>query len=428
MSEVSIIPQTSLSGQINIPGDKFISQAAIVLAALSRGKTPIKGFFMHEDCLRTLNALHTFGLKIERYNPDIVIIHGEGLYGLKEPISAIDMGDSISGMKLITGLCASQPFFSVLTGSHYLCQNSINRLIAPFVQLGAIIIGRQNNTYPPLAIKGGALGPIRYSAHEFDNYIKSAILLAGLSIDGVSEVNESTILYDHLERMIQLFDGEINKHNSKVSLQGGRELSATDIIIPGDFSLAAYFIGAVLITKRSYLLIRNVCVNPTRIKLISVLRNMGAKIELKNKREISGEPVCDIYTQSSSLKAVVIEEDTLFQMIDEVLIFCLIATQAKGETILNGVSNLPQEYAERIASLLGELKKFGAHIEYEKDIIIIHGGHELQGIHVNCHNDQLIDMTLAIAGLIAQGTTIIKDNEYIDKIYPEFFTTLSSLY
>ncbi|MGA1823048.1 MAG: 3-phosphoshikimate 1-carboxyvinyltransferase [bacterium] len=427
MSEISIIPNTCLSGQINVPGDKFISQVATILAALSQGKTPIKGFFMHEDCLNTLHALKTLGLRIERYNPDLVIIHGEGLGSLQEPCSAINMGKSISGMQLLIGLLATQPFFSVLTGSQSLCENSINKFIIPFLQCGATIIGRQNNAFPPLAIKGGLRQPIRYAVHEFDIYLKSAILLAGLAIDGVSEVAESAILYDHVERMIQLFNGEIHKENNTLSLTGGRELSATDIIIPGDFSLAAYFIGAVLITKRSYLLIRNVCVNPTRTKLITILKNMGAKIELKNQREISGEPVCDIYTQSSALKAIVIEEEILYQMINEILIFCLIATQAKGNTIIKGLANLPYTYAHRITSLLEALKRFGGEIEQEEGTIVIHGGRELTGMHFNCHNNNHLGMTISIAGLIARGKTTIENNEYIERIYPGFLNTLSSL-
>jgi 3-phosphoshikimate 1-carboxyvinyltransferase len=221
----------------NPPGDKFISQTSVILASFAQGKTQIKGFLMHGECTKIVDALATLGVIIERYTPDILIVHGRLGNNLKEPSSIIDMDDSEVGLKLIIGILSAQPFFSVVCGNEYLCRQSIKNIIASLTQLGATIFGRQNNVYPPVAIKGGHLHTTDFDFYKLDPYAKSTILLAALSGNVSIKIKESVGSWDHTERMIQQFGGDIQKENNKIILGNNNKLLATDIIIPGDFFL-----------------------------------------------------------------------------------------------------------------------------------------------------------------------------------------------
>jgi len=247
MKEVTIVSQPILSGQITVPGDKFISQTSVILASFAQGKTQIKGFLMHGECTKIVDALATLGVIIERYTPDILIVHGRLGNNLKEPSSIIDMDDSEVGLKLIIGILSAQPFFSVVCGNEYLCRQSIKNIIASLTQLGATIFGRQNNVYPPVAIKGGHLHTTDFDFYKLDPYAKSTILLAALSGNVSIKIKESVGSWDHTERMIQQFGGDIQKENNKIILGNNNKLLATDIIIPGDFFFGSLFTGLLLL-------------------------------------------------------------------------------------------------------------------------------------------------------------------------------------
>ena len=427
MDRIELTGKRYLRGEFVPPPDKSISHRAVIFSSLAKGRSSVKNFLRAEDTLSTVSAFRSLGVEIEERG-DELLIHGKGIHGLQEPGNVIDCRNSGTTMRLLSGLLSGSPFFSVLSGDDSLRRRPMQRVIAPLREMGAEILGRDSDRYPPLAIRGGALTPIRYCLPVASAQVKSAILLAGLYAEGETEIIEPLQSRDHTERMLPAFGAEIAVDGLSVKVKGRAELKGRDTVVPGDFSSAAFFIVAALLMKGSEVVVKNVGMNPTRIGLMNVLKRMGAEIAAENAREVSGEPVADIRCRGGNgLRAVSIGGDEVPFLIDEFPILCIAATQAEGVTSITGAEELRVKESDRIKAMATELRRFGVDLEERSDGISIKGKAALKGCEVRSYGDHRIAMSLSIAALIAEGTTIINNTSCVDISFPGFFEELKRL-
>ncbi|OGW47268.1 MAG: 3-phosphoshikimate 1-carboxyvinyltransferase [Nitrospirae bacterium RBG_13_41_22] len=443
MDRIELSKAKNFKGKFTPTPDKSISHRAIIFSSLAKGKSIIKNFLRAEDPLSTMNAFRALGVEIQEivippspplekggeggFSSDL-IVHGKGLYGLKEPFNVIDCGNSGTTMRMLSGVLAGNPFFSVLTGDESLRTRPMGRVINPLRQMGAEIIARGENRYPPIAIKGKKLQSIKYAMPVASAQVKSAILLAGLYTDGETEVIEPAKSRDHTERILPAFGADIEVEGLRVRIKGGTELKGADVHVPGDFSSAAFFIVAALLIRDSDMTIEGVGMNPTRTGLISALKGMEADIEIFNIRNVSGEPIADIHCKGDAeLKAIHITKENIPGLIDEFPILCVAATQASGTTIIRGAEELRVKESDRIKSMATELKKMGAEIEEFEDGLSITGKKELKGAIIESYRDHRIAMALSIAALIADGTSTINGVSSVNISFPGFFEILKRL-
>lgn len=416
-----------LKGEIIPPPDKSISHRAIIFSSIAKGKSSVRNFLRAEDTLSTLSAFRALGISIEERG-DVLLIYGNGIHGLREPENIIDCGNSGTTIRLLSGILSGNPFFSVLSGDDSLRKRPMQRVIVPLRQMGAEIVGRDNDRYPPIAIKGKRLKPIKYKMPVASAQVKSAILIAGLYSDGETEIVEPLKSRDHTERMLLAFGANILVEGLSLRIDGAAELLGRDTVVPGDFSSAAFFIVASLLIKDSEVVIRSVGVNPTRTGLVDVLKRMGAEITIENIHEVSGEPVADIYCRGAGeLRAVNIKKDEMPLLIDEFPILCIAATQADGITSITGAEELRVKESDRLGAMATELRKFGVELEEYPAGIAIKGRAVLRGCEVESYGDHRMAMSLAIAGLLAEGTTIINNASSVDISFPGFFDELERL-
>jgi len=427
LDRIELSKAKNFKGKFTPTPDKSISHRAIIFSSLAKGKSIIKNFLRAEDPLSTMNAFRALGVEITDKNEDIIIT-GNGIYGLKEPPNVIDCGNSGTTMRMLSGVLAGNPFFSVLTGDESLRTRPMGRVINPLRQMGAEIIARGENRYPPIAIKGKKLQSIKYAMPVASAQVKSAILLAGLYTDGETEVIEPAKSRDHTERILPAFGADIEVEGLRVRIKGGTELKGADVHVPGDFSSAAFFIVAALLIRDSDMTIEGVGINPTRTGLISALKGMGAGIEIFNIRNVSGEPIADIHCKGDAeLKAIHITKENIPGLIDEFPILCVAATQASGTTIIRGAEELRVKESDRIKSMATELEKMGAEIEEFEDGLSITGKKELKGAIIESYRDHRIAMALSIAALIADGSTTINGVSSVNISFPGFFEILKRL-
>ncbi len=427
MDRIELNKTKRFKGEFSPTPDKSISHRAVIFSSLSKGGSIIKNFLRAEDPMSTLNAFRVLGVEIDD-NGDDFIVNGKGIYGLKESPDVIDCGNSGTTIRLLSGVLAGNPFFSVLTGDDSLRKRPMARIINPLQQMGAEIMARAENKYPPVAIKGKKLQPIKYQMPVASAQVKSAILLAGLYAEGETEVIEPHKSRDHTERMLPAFGAEINVDGLRVTIKGGTELKGTEVYVPGDFSSAAFFIIGALLIKDSDITITGVGINPTRIGLLSVLKEMGAEIGLDNVRNLSGEPVADIHCKGGAeLNAVSITREKIPALIDEFPILCVAATQATGITNIRGAEELRVKESDRIKSMATELRKLGVEIEEFEDGLSIKGKRGLKGAVVESYGDHRIAMAMSIAGLIADGTTTIHGVSSVNISFPGFFQIIRRL-
>ncbi len=434
MDSIELNKAKRFKGEFSPPPDKSISHRAVIFSSLSKGKSVIKNFLRSEDTISTLNAFRKLGVEIEEVKGDEgafsedIIINGNGFYGLKEPLNIIDCGNSGTTIRLLSGVLSGNPFFSVLTGDESLRKRPMARVINPLRQMGAEIIARDENRYPPIAIKGRRLNAIKYTMPVASAQVKSALLLAGLYADGETEITEPVKSRDHTERMLPAFGAEISVDGLRITIKGGTELKAIDIHVPGDFSSAAFFLAAALLMRDSDVTIKDVGINPTRIGFISVLKEMGAVIEIINIRSAYIEPVADIHCRGGAeLKAVTIEKDQIPALIDEFPILCVAATQAAGITTIRGAEELRVKESDRIKTMANELRKMGAEIKEFEDGLSIRGKAALKGASVESYGDHRIAMAMAIAALVADGKTTINGVSSVNISFPGFFEILRKL-
>lgn len=406
-------PAKNIKAEIEVPGDKSISHRAIMIGSLANGETIINGFLPSDDCLATVDSFKKLGIDI-KVNKDRVVIQGKGLKGLKRSNKTLNVGNSGTTIRLISGILAGQPFTTEITGDPSIQKRPMLRIINPLREMGADIEGKvvDNNVYAPLKISGGKLSPIRYELPVASAQVKSAILLAGLFADGVTTVVENNQARDHTERMLDYFGARIKLRGLSTQIQGNHEFDGAEIDIPGDLSSAAFFIVAGLLIPDSELLIRNVGVNPTRMGIIDVLHRMGAKIEVRDEEIISEEPRANIVVHSSGLQGIEIDGSIIPRIIDEIPIIALAATQATGKTVISGARELRIKESDRIKTVVSELRKMGANITEKEDGMEIIGKPRLQGGQlVRSYGDHRIAMMLAIAGLVARDETLIQQKK-----------------
>lgn len=420
-------PGKVLRGEFVVPGDKSISHRSIMFASLAEGKSRISGLLRGEDCLSTLKAFQSLGIEIEDRAADELIIHGRGLDGLCEAGDVIDCGNSGTTMRLMSGILAGQPLFSVLTGDRYLRNRPMARVIEPLTSMGATIHGRSNHSKAPFAICGGGLQPIQYHSPIASAQVKSALLLAGMQIEGTTTVFEPHLSRDHSERMLRYFGADINSFKGGASVTGRVRLTGRDVVVPGDISSAAFFLVAGLIVPGSELLLQNVGVNPTRSGVIDILQQMGGSIELLNEREVCGEPVADLLVKSSDLHGIEIGGEVIPRAIDEFPVISVAAAFASGETTISDAKELRVKETDRIAAICDCLGGLGAAIEPRADGMKIVGGRPLSGGQVNSFGDHRIAMSMAIAGLVAQESVEILDTSCTETSFPGFWDLLNMI-
>jgi 3-phosphoshikimate 1-carboxyvinyltransferase len=415
-----------LRGRVKVPGDKSISHRALLLGAIAEGTTRVRNFLPAADCLATLACVQALGVEVERGSETELIVQGRGLRGLMEPEDALDCARSGTTMRLLAGILAGQPFYSVLTGNEQLRRRPMGRIAEPLRQMGATVLGRDGGRLPPLTILGGNLHGIEYKLHVASAQVKSAILLAGLYADGLTVIHEPGPARDHTEQMLAAMGANIQYQISNIKLQSSK-LSSLDILVPGDVSSAAYFIAAACLVPGSEVIIEGIGVNPTRTGFLDALREMGADILVENRREVSGEPLAGVVVRAGGLRGIEVKGDRVPRMIDEFTLLAVVASQAEGETIVRDAAELRVKETDRIANTAVELRKLGAHIEERPDGFVVEGPTPLIGTQVNNHGDHRLAMSLAIAGLVAEGETIIEGAECIADSFPGFEEILAAL-
>ena len=416
----------SLHGCLTVPGDKSISHRSIMLGALAEGTTEVHGFLQGADCLSSISCFEKMGVQIENQG-DIVRIHGLGLHNLHAPSVTLDVGNSGTTTRLMSGILAAQSFTSLVDGDASIRKRPMKRIITPLTQMGASITSLNQNDCAPLRIEGKPLHGIHYQSPVASAQVKSAILLAGLYADGETSVTEPYVSRNHTELMFEAFGVPVHREGTTVTIRPIDSLNAQKILVPGDISSAAYFLVAGLITPNSELVIRNVGINPTRDGILDVCRAMGADITLERVSDTIGEPTADIRVRTSALHSTVIEGAVIPKLIDELPIIAVLACFAEGTTVIRDAQELKVKESNRIDVMVHSLSAMGADIEATDDGMIIHGGKPLHGAVIDSNLDHRIAMSFAIAGMNADGETEIQGSECVNMSYPNFYSDLERL-
>lgn len=412
-----------LQGEINIPGDKSISHRSIMLGSLSKGTTEITNFLQGADCLSSIDCFRKMGIEIHN-NGDSVIVHGKGLHGLSKPNERLDVGNSGTTTRLISGILAAQNFECTLNGDESIQKRPMNRIITPLSQMGAKVESLAGNGCAPLYIQGKPLKGIHYESPVASAQVKSCVLLAGLYADGETSVTEPYLSRNHTELMLQYFGGTVKTEGTTSTVVPEPELIGQKVIVPGDISSAAYFICAALMVPNSELYIKNVGINPTRAGILEVCKAMGGNIELHNVCDVKGEPSADLLVRSSSLNGTVVGGEIIPTLIDELPIIAVLAAFADGETVIKDAQELKVKESNRIDVMVENLSKMGVDVTATDDGMIIRGGNPLKGAVINSNLDHRIAMSFAIASLVADGTTEIIGSECVNISYPNFYEDL----
>lgn len=412
-------PGGRLSGTLRVPGDKSISHRSIMLGSLAEGITRVSGFLEGEDSLATLRAFRAMGVEIDGPRDGRVTIRGVGMHGLREPASALDLGNSGTSMRLMSGLMAGQRLNLTLVGDESLSGRPMKRVTVPLAAMGADIETAEGGT-APLHIKPvDRLIGMDYDMPVASAQVKSCLLLAGMYAQGETCVTEPAPTRDHTERMLQGFGYEVRREGSRVCLNGGGKLHACEIDVPADISSAAFFLVGASIAEGSDLLLEHVGMNPTRDGVINILRLMGADIEVLNQREVGGEPVADLRVRSASLNGIRIPEDQVPLAIDEFPALFIAAACARGETVLTGAEELRVKESDRIQVMADGLHALGVDATPTADGIVIQGG-EIAGGRVDSGGDHRIAMAFTMAALRARGEIFIDDCANVNTSFPRF--------
>jgi 3-phosphoshikimate 1-carboxyvinyltransferase len=408
-----------------VPGDKSISHRAVMLAAIAEGSTRISGFLNGEDCEATLGAMLAMGVGAERLDPTTVVIHGVGLQGLKAPDCELDMGNSGTAMRLMTGLLAGQGFEARLVGDDSLTSRPMRRVIAPLELMGARIDSQDGK--PPLDVHGTlSLQGIDYELPVASAQVKSAVLLAGLYASGSTRITEPAVTRDHTERMLASMGVDVERDGPHIGLRGGQQLRACDVQVPGDLSSAAFIILAGCIGAEAEVLIEGVGVNPTRTGVIDILTRMGADIRLEKPRTQAGEPVADIRVRGSRLTGIDVDPELVPLAIDEFPLLFVAAACAKGATRFSGIGELRVKESDRIAAMAAGLHALGIDVEEFQDGAVVHGGRLGGGVVDSC-GDHRIAMALAVAGSVATGSVTVRNADAVATSFPGFAGLLASI-
>jgi len=417
-------PSALKNGTVTVPGDKSISHRALILGAIAEGKTTVRGFLDGDDCLASLAALQSMGVRIDRPSATQLVIEGAGAAGLRAPAEVLDMGNSGTAMRLLAGLLSGQTFSSQLTGDASLSKRPMNRVIKPLTMMGAQI--QSDDGKPPLVIDGQALNGVVYSMPVASAQVKSSILLAGLYADGEVVLQEPAVTRDHTERMLGTMGAKISVGETQMIMHGGQQLRATDIQVPADLSSAAFVILAAILSSDAEVTITDVGVNPTRTGVIEILKAMGADIAIQNVRLFGEEPVADLTIRSSNLQGVDVDPAKVSLAIDEFPVLFIAAACAQGKTTFSGIGELRVKESDRIAAMAEGLRALSVSVDETEDGAVIHGG-KLYGGNVRSHGDHRIAMSFAVAGSVAEWAVHIADTDTVGTSFPGFTECMQSL-
>jgi 3-phosphoshikimate 1-carboxyvinyltransferase len=414
-----------VAGVVEVPGDKSISHRALLLGAMAHGATTIRGLLQGEDCRSTLAVLRALGVEIREAGEGIVEVHGRGMEAWREAETVLEAGNSGTTLRLMAGALAGRPFCSVLTGDASLRRRPMRRIAEPLRAMGAAVLGREHGGFPPLTIVGGNLRGIRWSSPVASAQVKSAVLLAGLQASGETSVSEPVLSRDHTERMLTAFGMAPRRDGTTVTVPGRRALMATQLIVPGDLSSAAFFLVAAAARPGAEVCVRNVCVNPTRTGVLDVLEGMGARVRQEHLRMDAGEPVADVVVTGARLRGLRIGSDLLPRLIDEVPALAVAAALAEGETAFDGAAELRVKEVDRLAAIAEELGRLGVAVSTDHDRLCVRGGAPLRGATVSSRGDHRMAMSLAVAGLFAEGQTVVRDVACAETSFPGFGRALA---
>jgi 3-phosphoshikimate 1-carboxyvinyltransferase len=424
MAYKTIKPTKSLKGTIKLPGDKSISHRALIFASIAEGDSTICGLSSAADVSSTQRCLQQLGVSMEA-DADRVIVHGNGSYGLKAPSGPLDAGNSGTTIRLMAGVLAAQNFISIIDGDESLRSRPMRRIIEPLENMGAKI--ESASFKAPLTIYGGPLRAIDYAMPIASAQVKSCILLAGLYAKGITQVTWPAESRDHTERMLEEFGASAQYSTGGAGVKGPAVLHGCTIDVPGDVSAAAFFLVAACLLPETEIEITNVGVNPLRTGIIDALSSMGAMIRQKEITVINHEPRATLIPASGSLKATSLGGGMIPRLIDEIPVLAIAATQAEGTTIIRDAEELRVKETDRLSAISDNLKRMGANIRETKDGLMITGPTRLQGAEIDSFGDHRIAMSFAIAALIAEGKSRIKNTECVDISFPGFFELLESL-
>ncbi len=424
-------------GELSVPGDKSISHRGIMFGAISNGLTEVTNFLQGADCLSTISCFRQLGIAIEN-DGSKVLVQGKGLHGLAAPNKTLQVGNSGTTLRLISGILAGQPFESTLDGDASIRKRPMKRIFTPLSKMGAQFQCWDSNDFPeqrkettshcaPFTIQGGSIKHIHYHSPIASAQVKSATLLAGLYGDGITKVTEPVLSRNHTELMLAGFGAKILSTDATAAIWPEPKLEGQAIHVPGDISSAAYFIALGLIHPHAEILIQNTGVNPTRSGILKAALAMGGKAALLNERTVSGEPVADILVSSSSLHGAVIEGSMIPTLIDELPILAVMAAFAEGTTVIKDAQELKVKESNRIATVTENLRAMGGDITPTEDGMVIRGQSPLCGTRIKTYGDHRIAMSFAIAGLNADGNTTFDDEGCVTVSYPSFFQDIEKL-
>ena len=415
-----------LHGSLRIPGDKSISHRSIMFGSLAKGVTTVRDILRGEDVLSTMQVFRDLGVTIED-DGDVVRIHGVGFDGLKAPKNKLDMGNSGTSIRLISGVLAGQDFDVEMFGDDSLSKRPMDRVTIPLRQMGVEVSGQTDCDLPPLKMHGSkSLKPIHYQLPVASAQVKSALIFAALQADGESVIIEKEKTRNHTEDMIQQFGGQLQVDGKEIRISGGQTFTAQEVVVPGDISSAAFWLVAGLVVPNSKIVLENVGINETRTGIIDVIKDMGGKITLSDIDQVAKSAT--ITVETSELKGTEIGGDIIPRLIDELPIITLLATQAQGKTVIRDAEELKVKETDRIQVVADALNAMGADIVPTEDGMIITGKTALHGAEVNTLGDHRIGMMTAIAALLVQdGEVDLQRAEAINTSYPSFFSDLEGL-
>ena len=417
-----------LKGTFELIGDKSISHRAVMFSSIAKGKTKITNFLIGQDCLSTIDCFRKMGVDISIDNRN-VIVNGVGLKGLKKPKDVLDVGNSGTTIRLLSGILAGNDFESILIGDESIAKRPMKRVTDPLREMGSRIDGKDDANYTPIKIYGGNLNGIDYKMPVSSAQVKSALILASLYANNSSIIREKSRSRNHTEIMLNSFGADIKVNNLDINVNPIEELySPEEINVVGDISSAAFIIVGATIVPRSEVIIKNVGLNETRTGILEVLSNMNGNFEIINKRLSNGDFVGDLVVRySDNLIGTTIESDLIPRLIDEIPIIAIMATQAEGQTIIKDAKELKVKESNRIKAMVDNLKNMGADIEELDDGMIIKGKNKLNGAYINTFNDHRIAMAFSIASLISNGEVKLDNKSCIDISFPGYLNLLNTL-
>jgi len=424
--DVTVKRARRIRGALRVPGDKSVSHRAAIFNAIADGEAEVRDFLEGEDCLATVDCLRALGAQLDLDSAGALRVKGVGLRGLREPETVLDARNSGTTMRLLTGLLAGQPFFSVLTGDASLRRRPMARVLEPLRSMGATCLARERDL-APVAIRGGSLHGIDYSTTVASAQVKSSLVLAALYADSPSTITEPAQSRDHTERMLNAMGAGIEGGGTTLRVRPLERLRAVDVRVPGDISAAAFWMVLASVHPDAEIVLSGVGVNPTRTGVVDALRAMGADVEITEQRAWGGEPVADITVRSSRLHGACLGGQTIVSAMDEVPVLSLAAALADGETVFTDAEELRVKESDRIATVVQGLRSLGVEAEERPDGMVIRGAARLKGAALQSAGDHRLAMAWAVAGLVAEGETTVIDAGAVAVSYPRFWQDLATV-